>query len=872
MQSNKNFKKVNRFFFSSVFILILGLPNLFAQFPNYSGNLGSTTAFPSTIQNIQQGQINTKKRQIIKNDPLQQSNDSTFNSRSFKKDVNLNTSLKNNPTEKSDTLEKMIFGKTFFQQKNLLFQPNLKVATPQSYVVGPDDELIIDIFGYSEEHYNLTVTSDGVVKIPKVGLIQVNGLTIQEVKRKIISRLSRIFVGLKSEGSGVSATNLYATITLGNIRQINVLVQGEVENPGSYSVSSLTKAINVLYQAGGPTVNGTFRNIELIRNNKVIGKIDLYDYLIGGILKNDFTLQDQDILKVGLYENRVTLQGKVKRPLIYEFLKDEKLDRIIQHFGGGFADDAFKQNVKLVRYTSKERKILDINYDLANSVSLESGDIISIESINTERFENRIKITGEVWRPGFYSLENCPTILKLIEKSGGFKDNAFLSRVLIKRLRADNFFENISINLSNINDKNFKDFALKREDEVFVQGIDLMREDYTVTIHGEVNFKQNEETTSSGKLTSASLNDQGKNNTLTTENKNSDQNLFVSKDQIIEEDEISEDFKSNEANNKLLNRQTKLTIPFVANMTVEDLIVKSGGLRESANSGFVEIVRRNKNSEGENQSKIGEIFNFAINKDLTINETASKFKLEPFDEVFIRSSSSYQIQQFVTLKGEVKYPGVYGLEVKDEKISSLIKRSGNLTFTANIEGASLLRKRKKSEIDNLIRKDQFKNLENNFVGSEIAKENDDINFEKIGINLTQIIKNPGGYEDLIVEDGDILDIPILKQTVKITGEVIHPTTITFKSNYNLKDYINHSGGFTQKSARNKGYVIYANGSINRTKHFLFFKNYPKILPGSEIVVPTYNKNTQQMASLVNIYTGTLTSIISVYLLLKATIN
>lgn len=844
---------MNRFFFISTTILTLSLNIAYAQIPIFNSFQNNQNQSLSTISNIQSGQLNTKKREATKQTPAIPIIDST---KLVKQSL---VSQNTNNLVRIDTTEKMIFGKSFFQNKNLFFQPNLKIATPQNYIVGPEDELIVDIFGYSEDHYNLTITAEGTIKIPKIGVIQVGGLTIQEVKRKIISKLSKIFVGLRTEGSGVSSTNLYATITLGNIRQINVLVQGEVENPGSFNVPSLAKAINVLYLAGGPTKNGTFRNIELIRNNKIIGKVDLYDYLIGGILKNDYTLQDRDILKVGLYENRVTISGKVKRPMVYEFQNDEHLDKIIENFGGGFSEDAYKQNIKLTRYTLRERKILDINFDLANSFSLKSGDLISIEGINTERFENRIKIIGEVWRPGDYSLENCPTILKLIEKAGGFKENAFTSRILIKRLRNDNVWENLSINLSNLNAQNLVDIPLKREDEVFVQAIDQLREEYTVTIHGEVNLKL-EANENDGKLTTSS-------------NANSFVNNTDKKDDnsIISEDEISNNFKSNEANNKLLNRQSKLTIPYIANMTVEDLIIKSGGLRESANSGFVEIVRRNKNSSSIDQSKIGEIFNFAINKDLSLNESASKFHLEPFDEVFVRSSSGYQIQQFVTLKGEVKFPGVYGLEVKDEKISSIIMRSGNLTTTANIEGASLLRKRKKSEIDTMIRKNQIKDLENNYNGIEISPDNNDLNFEKIGIDLVKILKKPGGFEDLIVEDGDILDIPVLKQTVKISGEIIHPTTVTYQRGYNLKDYINHSGGFTPKSARTKGYVIYANGSINRTKHFLFIKNYPKILPGSEIVIPTNNKNTQQMASLVNVYTGTITSLVSVYLLLKATL-
>lgn len=862
MQSNQKIKKVNRFFTILSILFFTFSAEIYSQVLPYSMNnlspVGNGLNLNNTLQNPTKP--NVKPRELSNNGTGKPIKDSlTISGKNYISEVN-----------PKDTLQKYIFGKSIFTNKNLYFEPNLKIATPSNYIVGPDDELIVDIYGYSEDHYTLSVNAEGTVKIPKIGNVHVGGLTIQEVKRKIVSKLSKIFLGLKSEGSGASATNLYASITLGNIRQINVLVQGEVENPGIYTVPSLAKAMNLLYLAGGPTTQGTFRKIELIRNNKVIGTIDLYDYLLGGILKNDFTLEDRDILKVGLYQNRINIIGKIKRPMLYEFVENETLEKAINLFGGGFSEDAYTANVKITRFTNKERKVLDVNTELSGSFLLKAGDQISIEGITENRYENRLNIFGEVWRPGYYSLENCPTLLSLISKAGGFKENAFTSRILIKRLKNDNTFENLAVNYNDLLSKKSEDINLKREDEIFVSGIDNLKENFTVTIHGEINTKIESKNKSdktsksiSSKLQTAS--EKIEENKFEENNKNGENNLDT-------ENEINSNLISEESNNKLLERQNKLTIPFINNMTVEDLILKAGGLRESANLGIVEIVRRNKSFTEDNliQNKIGEIFKFSINKDLNLDQNASKFKLEPFDEVFIRSSSTYQIQQFVTVKGEIKYPGVYGLEIKDEKISSLITRAGNPTLIANLEGASLLRKRKKSDFERSLREDQLNNLNNSSSQIKSNDKNNSNEFEKIGIDLNNLLKNPGGVDDLTVEDGDVIDIPILKQTVKISGEVIHPTTVAYKSNFNFKDYINHSGGFTQKSARKRGYVIYANGNIDRARSFLIFKSYPKIKPGSEIIIPTMTKNAQQVASMVNIYTGTITSLISLYLLVQAT--
>jgi protein involved in polysaccharide export with SLBB domain len=878
-----------RKFYLAILLLVVGIQLKAQLLPNMTG-ISSQLLMRSNFSNnnmLPQGASNSSKRSVVYSNQQKKLRDSLITNRNF-------TDL----TEDIDTalisLRKKIFGFSIFNNKIGVFEPNLKIATPINYIVGPEDELIVDINGYSEEHYNLIVSPDGYVKINRIGNVYVAGLTIDQAKNKIINKLSQIFIGLKQGSSNSGPTTLSASVSLGNIRTIGVTIQGEVMFPGTYSVPSLARIMNVLYLAGGPTENGTFREIQLIRNKKLVGKLDLYDFLTTGIQRNDMILQDQDIVKVGVYKTRIEVKGKVKRPALFEVLPNENLDYVLSNFCGGFSEDAFKELVKITRYTNRDRKLIDLNSSIFNSFYPQAGDLIQVESIDKDRFDNKVTVIGEVFRPGDFAVEGNESLLKIISRAGGLKEDAFLDRILVERINEDLSRTNLSVNLKEVILDNSKDIKLKREDKISIFSILDLREKYTVTIHGEINTvkktsnsKDSDKNKSKAgiKLTADEQPKYLQNNTgqlqVGYDNQLQDfQNDEEEEEKIDVDTEIANDLKSESTSNSLINRQVKLTLPYVENMTVEDLILKAGGLRESAATGFVEIVRRKKNIGLDSpkliNSQIAEIIKFGISKNLQLDETASSFKLMPFDEVFIRTSPNYELQQFVTMQGQIVFPGVYGLEKKDERLSELVSRAGGLNNQAYPQGAKLIRKNQLTESEKTRKKEQLSQIQNNFNGVSIRNdESTTKNTELIGINLLAAINNPGGEEDLFLNEGDIIDIPREPQTVKVTGEVLYPNSVKYNEGKSFKDFISEAGGFTANSARKRAYVLYSNGSVKRAKNVLFIRYFPKIERGAEIIVPRNVKNVnsaQQVFQLVSVLTGTVTSVIGIITLIKATAN
>ena len=622
-----------------------------------------------------------------------------------------------------------VFGMSMFAAGGLSFEADLRIATPRNYQLGPDDELNIDIFGNALDNYKVKVSPEGTIRILNLSPIYVSGLTIESASERIIGRLRQLYQGINMPGSGVSAQ-----ITLGSIRSIKVTITGEVTKAGTYTVSSLATVFNALYAAGGPSENGSFRNIKVIRDNKIVRVLDLYDFLLRADQKDNIRLQDQDIIRVADYETRVEVAGEVKRPMIFEVEKSETLKDVLR-FAGGFTDKAYTYTIGLKRNTARELKLVNISQDEVGSFIPQRGDKYTVGEI-LERFENRVQIKGAVFRDGEFALEaGVTTVKELIKKAEGLREDAFMNRAIINRQKGDNDPIVIAFDLGKLMRGEIDDIPLKREDVIVIRSIKSLREKRIVTIEGEVNKE--------GKF------------------------------------------------------------DYVEGLTIADMIVLANGFKEGASNAKIELSRRVKDdTTGLASNQNVRIEAFDIDKDLRISTSDARTLIQPFDKIIVRKSPRYENQKEVAIEGEVKFPGSYTIKDRTQRISDLIILAGGLRDGAFPKGATFNR-----------------------------------DSTQIAVDLTIIQKNPSSQENLLLIQGDRLFIPRELETVKMTGELLNPISVAFRPNLSVKDYIAQAGGFTDKAARRRVFVKYANGFSDRTKTFLFFTTYPKVEQGSEIIVP-----------------------------------
>ncbi len=711
---------------------------------------------------------------------------------------NTDTSALLTPEEREKAqLLKRIYGSSIFANKKFDPVPNLNVATAMNYVVGPGDELNVYIYSYSEITYKAVVTKDGFISIPYAGNVPVAGRTIEEVRKILIDRLSRSIAGLIGTDGAPARTKLM--VTLGQTRNVKVFVTGEVVNPASYTITSLATAFNVLYQAGGPNEIGTFRDIKVVREGKVVSTLDIYDFLTNGKMDGNIRVQDNDNVIVGTYLKRVEITGQIRRPGIYELKPGEMLSDVIR-YAGGFNDKAYRARLKLRRITSSERKIFDVPESSYSSFDVSTGDSINVETV-LDRYDNMVTIEGAVMRPGEYSLENSPTLKKLLENSQGLREDAFAGRIQVLRTKSDLSIQSIPLNLIDVMNGSTPDLILTRLDQVIVPSKFDMTEQAYISIEGEVN------------------------------------------------------------NAKVAENEGKF--PYMSDMTLEDLLVQAGGLKESAYNSQIEVIRRRRDGvPGKANAPIATSHKFNVNRDLSLRGDESHFVLLPYDQVIVRREPSYQVQQSVFVEGEVLVPGKWAIINKNDKISDIIARAGGLTESASPEDATLLRRTVQKPLDSPVSPADVTAAEESVKNGRIADDLPNIKEERVGINLPKILKAPGSFEDLIIQEGDILRIPKRLETVQVTGEVLYPTTVKYSRGMKFPDYISQSGGFTVRSLRKSSYIKYANGSVDRTRRFLAFNVYPKVKPGSEIFVPVRAAPVLTPQQLISQTSGLLSSILS----------
>lgn len=369
-----------------------------------------------------------------------------------------------------------IFGSEFFSNANLTFEPNMRTATPSNYVLGVDDELSIDIYGFSEKTSKYKINTEGQIRIPNIGPVVLAGLTIEEAKTKLRNVMAKTYPGLKTG-------NTFLQVSLGQIRSIRVTLIGEVKQPGTYELSSLATLANALYASGGPAANGSFRKIDLIRNGKKMVTFDLYDFLLNGDLTKNLLLKDDDIIKVHPYAVRLFVNGAVKRPAIYESEPNETLATVIEKYAAGFADSANKNKITIQRFGDLGKSILNVEYNQINKFSIKSSDSVVVGAV-PKRFENRAIVAGAVFYPNSYSVSSYPTLGALI-KAAQLKENAFSGRALLFRTNASKDTMVTAVNLNSAADLSM---SLRNDDSLHVYNKSELRELRFVTITGELNL------------------------------------------------------------------------------------------------------------------------------------------------------------------------------------------------------------------------------------------------------------------------------------------------------------------------------------------------------------------------------------------------
>ena len=639
-----------------------------------------------------------------------------------------------------------------------------------NYIVGPEDQLVINVYGKSVANWKLDVSPDGNINLPGVGILNVAGKTIEQATASIKSKLISSNYAI---GNGTSVQ-----ISLGNIRSIRVTLVGQVTRPGNYTLPSLATAFNALYAAGGPNENGTFREIAIIRNNRVIRHLDIYDFITKGEQKDNITLQDQDIIQIPSYRTRVELAGEVKIPALFEVLPGETLWDVIG-FAGGFTDQAYTARIKVIQISDQQKRITDVvEADFKGYTPLR-GDKYVIQRI-LNRYENRVQIAGAVFRPGEYELQKGLTVSALIANAAGLKEDAFGGRGSITRLNPDNSKALIPFNVKDILNKTAADIPLQREDSVSIVSIFDLRDKYKITIKGEVRkpgtFAYADSMTvgdlivrSGGFAEGAS----GKRIEVARRVNNSDP---TSKNSVVAQVftvNIDAGLKANETNFVLQ--------PYD--------IVSVYGLPGYEQQRTVKVE--------------GEVI------------YPGYYTIQKKDE---------KISDIIARAG--------GLSASADVDGGTLKRSNIAILGVNRNKAdtSELQKEEVARVARL--RKNYKDTAKTATEDTIVQRNNNV-----GINLRKILEKPGSSIDLLVEDGDEIRIPKQQQVVRVNGEVLYPSAVVYSKNKSFTDYVFNAGGFSPSALKSGAYVVYPNGTVRGTRKFLFWNNRPDVRPGSEIYVP-----------------------------------
>lgn len=678
------------------------------------------------------------------------------------------TMLDEKPQAQEVAQQDAVFGRNIFNTRNLTFEPNVNIATPPNYRLGPGDEVVIDIWGASQNTIRQQISPDGTINLEQLGPVFLSGMTVDRAQQYLTDELRKIYSDQSNQ----------IRVTLGNTRTIQINVMGEVVQPGTYALSAFSTVFHALYRAGGVSNIGSLRNVKVSRGGKIVATVDVYQFIMQGKTRDDIRLEEGDVIIVPAYDALVQITGNVKRPMRYEMKKDETLSTLLK-YAGGFTSDAYTKSLRIVRQNGKEYQVNTVDDTDYSICKMHDGDVVTAEAI-LDRFTNKLEVRGAVYRPGIYELGGkLNTVRELVEKADGLMADAFTGRAVLYRERENKTREVKQIDIRAIMEGTQPDIPLQKNDVLYIPSIHDLEDLGNVQIFGEVAHPGD--------------------------------------------------------------------YPYADNMTLEDLVITAGGLRESASVVRVDVARRVKDPKStESSATIGQTFSFGL-KDGFVVDGEPGFTLQPYDQVFVRRSPGYSAQQNVTVSGEVLYGGTYALTTKSERISSVIAKAGGATPFAYVKGAKLTRVANEEEIR---RMQDVVNLLRRQVGDAMI-DSLGINVQNtftVGIDLEAALANPGSDADIVLREGDVISVPEYNNTVKIDGAVMMPNTVSYKEGESVKYYISQAGGYGQNAKKSKKFIIYMNGQIAEVKG----SGKSQIEPGCEIIVPSKRKKQFNIGNIVGL--------------------
>ena len=653
---------------------------------------------------------------------------------------------------------KKVFGRDIFNNKELSFEPNMNIATPQNYRLGPGDAVIIDIYGASQKTIQSTVSPDGEVTIEGYGPVNVSGLTVAQANARLRNTL-----GSRYRSSRVK-------LTVGQTKTIMVNVMGEVKTPGTYTLSAFATVFHALYMAGGTNDLGTLRNIKVYRNNRLVTVVDIYDYILNGKLTGNVRLADNDVIVVGPYDCLVTIAGKVKRPMIYEMKKNESVNSLLK-YSGGFAGDAYKKSVRVNRKTGREYAVYNVEEFDFSSFRVDDGDSISVDSI-LPRYANTVEVKGAVFRPGMYNLgEQVNSVRTLVEHAEGMTEDAFTNRAVMHRMKKDRTLEVIAVDIAGIMDGKVADIPLKENDVLFIPTRQEKIVERTLTIRGEVQYPgvyqyADNETLEDFVLQAGGLTD-----------KASTVNVMVSR-RVMD--------------SKALRPDSVIAKTYTLSLKDGFVIDGTPGFKLMP---FDEVMIRQSPAyvEQQNVSITGEVMFAGL---YTLDRRNARLS-ELFKKAGGATDQAYLKGARIIRRAN---------EQEKQRMEAVLKmqreemQKNLLQLAASSNNSSALTQSSKDV--------ERTNIEKFNVPSEYP----------VGIDLPEALANPGSDADIILREGDRLVIPQYNGTVKINGAVMFANTVAYEKGKKPSYYIDQAGGFAADALKSKAYIIYMNGKVAKLSH------------------------------------------------------